>query len=297
MTTASYANVLNRRFGPREPTDQPVWRGSFDENDPRAQVSFPFQGRSKKDVFSFISWFILGARAFAKETKKYGSAHTITNNMIDVAETLLRRCTDYDSGRCTPSIETIMEKTGFSRPTTIALLAKLRQHLGIDWVRRTVRVDHPEARSGQRVAQTSNAYLIDFERMPSRLRMYLRQRLKGVFDFDRLPAFKGSPILPPYWQRKLGRLVSKQRSSWQRSPQDAPVDREAQLREWSALEARLAHASTPQEQAAILFPDDPERQCWHVAEITAIAKPSEVSSSGEFRNPSSMGVRGIRQKE
>ncbi|MBU1605763.1 MAG: helix-turn-helix domain-containing protein [Alphaproteobacteria bacterium] len=284
MTATSFANVLDRRYAPRQRTDQPVWRGSYDENDPRAQVAFPFKGRKRAEIFKFISEFILAVRTYANETKIYGKPHTITNNMIDVAETLLRRCTDYETGQCSPSIETIMAKTGFARPTTISLLAKLREHLGIDWVRRTVRIDRPEANGGQVVAQTSNAYLIDFAKLPSRLKMHLRQKLKGLFDFDRLPKFKGSPLLPPFWQRAIGRQVRQASSASWAAHRNPDLDRRDLHTRWSA-------ARSPEERAEILHPDDPEAQRAHAA---AERGPR---AEGEFRAPASMGELGKYQKE
>lgn len=286
MTGSSFANVLDRRFAPRERTEQPVWRGSYDVDDPRAQVAFPFEGRKRSEMYTFISWFVIGLKTYKNETKKPGRSHTITNNMIDVAETLMRRCTDPKTGICCPSIETIMEKTGFARPTVISLLAKLRKYVGIDWVRRTVRTDEPSLRGGQIVAQTSNAYFLDLAKLPLRLSMYLRQKLKGMFDFDRLPQHKGSPLLPSFRERRAGRLVAKATGgSWAGGSKPSTMRRQHQ--------ARISAARTPIERARAMWPDDPEAQRFYLAAQDGRFEEAE----GEFRTPTSMGDERKNQKE
>jgi len=265
-SAAPYHHVLAAdRREPRERTDQPVWRGSYDADDDRAQVVLPFAGRPRHQVFTFISWFVLGLKELANETKLAGKAHQLTHNAIAVAETLLRRCTDYETGRCTPSIETIMEKTRFSRPTVIHLLAQLRKLAGIDWVRRTVRT----GRTSPAVEQTSNAYFINFEELPRRLLMYLRQKLDGVFDFDALPRQKGSPPLPAWKDRQTARLVARVVSGSFAGGKT--------LAQELADRARQISAASPTDRARVLWPDDPEAQRFF--EESTTARPTTSASS------------------
>lgn len=231
-----------------KPTDQRVWRGSYDENDKRAQVAMPMNGDTSA-ALNFIDVYILALKKWANEIKKSGRAHSITHNMIAVAEALLRRCTDFKSGRCTPRIDTIMEKTGFARPTVISLLAKLRDHGLLDWVRRTVRKTGSE---GPRIAQTSNAYFVDLQRLPKQVSLFLRQKLRGIIDLDAQPRMKDSPILPPFKERLAQKLV-KSAVAALCGDKRADRDRAARARQIRATSDLAA-------QAALMWPHSPETQ-------------------------------------
>jgi hypothetical protein len=248
-----------------KPSDQRIWRGSYDENDSRAQVAMP-TGGDTKSALTFIDVYVLGLKKWANESKQRGRAHSITHNMIAVAETLLRRCTDFKTGRCTPCIETIMGKTGFARPTVISHLAKLRDQGMLDWVRRTVRTTGGE---GPRIAQTSNAYFVDLQRLPKPVLLFLRQKLRGIIDLDAQPRMAGSPLLPPFHERMAQKLVKHAVAAL---CSDRRGDRKR-----AARARQIRATSDPHARAQLLWPHSPEMQEEWLAAVTNREAPSASS--------------------
>jgi hypothetical protein len=273
MTAAPYTGPLNWR-----PTEHRVWRGSYDENDKRAQVFMPFTGRDP--ALKFIDHFILGMKKLANEKKIRGRAHAITHNMIAVAEAMLRTCTDFSTGRCTPAIETIMEKTRFARPTVIKLLKRLRELVGFDWVRRTVRT----GKVVPAVEQTSNAYFIDLARVPRELFGYLRQKLHGVIDLDAAPRHQGSPKLPPFKERLAAKFVKQVTSRFSTSRKG--------LRGELRSRAEQISSASPAEEARRRWPDDPEAQRFYEESMRS-RRGQDASSGSELQSP----LKGEKQKE
>lgn len=201
MTASAIGAVLAARTG----TGQPVWRKSYDEEDARAQVTWPMDG-GQKQALRFIDCFVRTMKQYAQLTKADGRAHGMTQNAIWVAEVLLRRCTDFATGRCTPCLETIMRLTGFARPTVVRLLASLRGFGFLDWVRRTVRTGNRPG-EGPQVRQTSNAYFVDFTRLPRGAYQTLKAMLGKTVNIDRAPRHAGSGPVPDRVQRLTTRLA------------------------------------------------------------------------------------------
>ena len=243
-------------------TCQPVWRKSYDVEDPRANVHRPIGDGTLAGALFFADCYVKTMEAWADQFKVDGRAHELTANAIRVARVLLTRLTDFATGRCQPCIETIMAKTRFARPTVIALLKKLRSAGFLDWVRRTVRIE--DAQPGeQRVAQTSNSYFFDVASLPKRAKAYLKQLL------DRKPAFRsesdftaparvGSGPVPNAKQRMVEKVV---RSCSGGSQRRADADRRR-------LAASMKDAS-PAEAAALLYPDDAEAQAFHLEHVAS----------------------------
>lgn len=261
MTAVTFGNVLARKG-----TDEPerVWRCSFDEGDPRSQVAMPV-GKETKHTLAFIDYFVRALKRWANETKKKGRSHEISQNAIYVAEQLLRQCTDFKTGRCTPCIETIMEKTRFARPTVVRLLALLREHKFLNWVRRTVKTGNAPG-EGPQVKQTSNAYFIDLKALPAEVSRYLKQMLKGAIDLDAMPSWTGSGPVPPRALRLAGRLAARL-SIGGRSVSADLADRSRQI-------SSAAHGH----EAEARWPDDPDAQQFF---NEAMGIPSRGSASSE----------------
>ncbi len=256
-----------------KPTEHRVWRGSFDENDDRAQVKMPV-GSDQRGTLAFIDVYILALKKWANECKQRGRAHSISHNMIAVAEVLMRRCTDFKDGRCTPQIATIMEMTGFAKPTVISLLARLREHKLLNWIRRTVRTGEER----RPVQQTSNAYFIDMDSLPKQITGFLRQKLRGVIDLDKLPRFKGSPPLPPFKERIMQKLV--------RRVTGAMTEDRRQDTERRRLASRIAATSDPAAKARLMWPDDPAAQQEYInASTSASIEPRASSGSSHEYHP------------
>lgn len=260
MSASTISSVLARKR-----TEAPVWRGSLDENDRRAKVAMPV-GDEQRHALAFIDVYILAMKRWANESKTRGRPHAISHNMIAVAEALMRRCMDFKTGRCTPCIDTIMEKTRFARPTVISLLRKLREEGFMDWVRRTAKTGNAPG-EGPPVRQTSNAYFIDFARLPKQVMLYLRQKLRGLFDFERQPAsWRGSGPVPPRAMRLAGALASR-----------FAVARTGLASELRARASQISAAS-PAERAQAMWPDDPEAQRFY--EEAMAAPTRQTASSG-----------------
>lgn len=241
MTASAIGTVLASRAG----TGQPVWRKSYDEEDKRAKVGWPMNGE-KKQALRFIDCFIRTMKQYAQLTKADGRSHGMTQNAIWVAEVLLRRCTDFSTGRCTPCLETIQRLTGFARPTIVRLLATLRNFGFLDWVRRTARTGNKPG-EGPQVRQTSNAYFVDFTRLPRNAYQALKALLGDTLDLDRAPRHAGSGPVPNRVQRLTARL------------RDSLTGRQDQ---GFASRARQIDGTTLDNRAARMWPGDVEAQAF-----------------------------------
>jgi hypothetical protein len=238
-------------------TEQPCWRRSYDVDDPRAQVSRPIGDGTEAGALAFIDSFILTMKQWARLTKKRGKPHELSHNMVEIAETLLRRCTSFKTGECRPCLGTIMKLTGFARPTVVRALAKLRQLGFLDWVRRTVKTGNRPG-EGPTVLQTSNAYFFDVTKLPMEALRGLRQLLgRQGHQVAEVPR-QGSGPVPPKPKRTIRKLVlSAIGSAVQpyRPLSDAEITRrQAEMRaEW---ERALAAPSQGQSASS-----DPSLQC------------------------------------
>lgn len=243
--------MMHAALNPRR-TCQPVRRDSFDVDDPRAQVFRPIEGG-----IQFVDAYIKVFTEWADETKEKGKAHLLTANCRRVLEVLLRRCTDFKSGTCEPSLDTLMRHTRFARATIVRALKILFKAGFIDWIRRTIRTGIP-AGEGPQVKQTSNAYFFDLSRLPSGCMMRLRQLVE-----------------------RTGKVFSGRQES--RKPFYEPV-RTRRLRTLKERREGLAKAlagAPPAQQARLLYPDDPASQATYIEMLGG-----QGASSAASLNPS-----------
>ena len=246
-------------------TDQPVWRGSYDVDDQRAQVVRPIGNGTQKGALDFIETLIEGMERWALETREPVRGHRLTANMIWLMKRLLRRCTDFETGRCEPTIETIQRLSGFSRPTVIRLLARARTFGFVEWVRRTVCTGNKPG-DGPMVAQTSNAYFFEVTKMPVEVQRFLKQKLPAECVPEH-PARHGSGRVPGKFQRKARQLLRGLTGAFS-SPRKGHGPAEMK-----AMDARLA-AAPPCEWPAIVFPNDPDAQAEYALVLGLAPAPS-----------------------
>lgn len=160
-------------------TFQPVRRSSYDVHDARAKVFRPIAGG---DLASALRWkdkLVQTAQEYDDHHKAFGTRlGPIGDTGIRVLDTLLTRCCDFKTGRCEPSIETLMRYTRYARATVVRALARLKRHGFLDWVRRTRRTDN-ERHEGPLVAQETNAYFFELTRLSGRVFKRFKQLLGG----------------------------------------------------------------------------------------------------------------------
>ncbi len=175
---------LNRSPGAKDSltkrrTFQPVRRSSFDVSDRRAQVFRPIAGGGVAAGLKWKDKLVQTAQEFDDTNKEFGARlGPIGDSGVRVLDTLLTRCCDFKTGRCEPSIDTIMRYTRYARATVVNALARLKRHGFIDWVRRTRRIDN-ERGEGPQVAQETNAYFFELTKLPGRVYERFKQLLGG----------------------------------------------------------------------------------------------------------------------
>ena len=245
--------ALDRRL---RPAHKPR-RDSFDVNDPRAQVFRPIDGG-----IAFVDAYLKVLEEWADMVKLAGEAHRLTANCHRVLAAILKRCTDFKTGICEPSLDTIMKHTRFARATVVSALKRLWSAGFIDWIRRTVPNDSSGG-EGPRVLQTSNAYFFDLSRLPERCMKRLKEimRRKGK-DFKgdqtrRRPLFKG---------------VAERRASNTRQ-------------RFETKQAAMRDARSPMEQAAVIYPGNLEQQAEH-AQMLIDHEAWRASSKASLNPPS-----------
>jgi len=171
----------------------------------------------------------------------------------------LLRCTDFKTGICEPSIDTIQRITKLARGTVVRALKLLFRDGFINWIRRTTKTGAAPG-EGPAVKQVSNAYFFDTNRMnsrcSSRLRELLRKRGK-IFKAPTHPRFEG--------------LVKRRR--------------DAIRHEGAYKRACFRNARTPAEQAAILYPDDENAQREHLSMLAG------ASSTDSLNPPPSRSIQ------
>ena len=216
-----------------------VRRDSFDIDDKRAQVFRPIEhGVFFKDALletfdEYDDW-----------SKKKGERHKMGQNCRKVLATLMW-CCDFATGTCEPSIDTLMEKTHFARATVVRALKLLWENGFLNWIRRTAKTGlSPD--EGPPVRQVSNAYFWDFARMPARCVMRLKEKL----------ARKGKKFSPPS-VRSFPRYEGLQKRR-------ARAIRDQQAYDRATKRNALARARSPEEQAAVLYPNDLASQRAHL---------------------------------
>lgn len=229
-----------------------VRRDSFDIDDKRAQVFRPIEhGVFFKDALletfdEFDDW-----------SKKKGERHRMGQNCRKVLAALMW-CCDFATGTCEPSIDTLMEKTHFARATVVRALKLLWENGFLNWIRRTAKTGlTPD--EGPPVRQVSNAYFWDFARMPARCLMRLKEKL----------ARKGKKFSPPP-ARNFPRYEALQKRR-------ARAIRDKQAYDRATKRNALARARTPEEQAAVLYPNDVASQRLHLEMLLGDSASSAAS--------------------
>ena len=131
----------------RRRTFQPVRRNSYDVHDARAKVFRPIAGGEVASALRWRDKLVQTAQEYDDHHKEHGSRlGPIGDTGIRVLHTLLTRCCDFKTGRCEPSIETLMRYTRYARATVVHALARLRKHGFLDWVRRTRKTERARRR-------------------------------------------------------------------------------------------------------------------------------------------------------
>lgn len=232
-------------------TEQPVWRGSVDVDDPRAQVARPIGDGTKDGAVRFIRSYIEAMKDYAEHIRAPGKAHEITANTIKLVERVLWKCTDWKTGRCEVTLERVMEVTNFSRPTVVRLLSVARRWRFIDWVRRTVKTGNAPG-DGPRVAQTANAYFFEVSRLPVEAYRRLKQLLGPKALPKEYPERTGSGPVPRKFARKAMRLVRNLARPFSQSLLAGPKE--------IAERDRLLESLPLSAWAAVIHPNDPAAQ-------------------------------------
>jgi len=252
---ALYAGTIAGKPPSKRRTEQPVWRGSLDVDDPRAKVERPLGDGTPEGAKEFIRAWIIALRDYAEHTRQPGKAHELTANLVKLIEAIMWRCLDRITGACEITLERIMEVTKFSRPTVVRLLAKARASGFIDWVRRTEKTENAPG-EGPRVKQTANAYFFEVTRLPVEAYRKIRQRLAKCPPKE-YPERRGSGPVPNRMARAAGKLVRGLTGAWR--------GRNGAIMAERRDKADLLSNSTPEEQAALLYPDDLDSQREHLA--------------------------------
>ena len=160
-------------------TFQPVRRQSYDVHDRRAQVFRPIADGTPAGALRWSDKLVQTAQEYDDSRKAFGSRMgPLGDSAIRILDVLLRRCCDFATGRCEPSIETLMRYTRYARATVVDALARLRHHGFLSWVRRT-RYREDTGEDGPQVAQMSNAYHFDLVRLIPKVKARFQQLLGG----------------------------------------------------------------------------------------------------------------------
>ena len=206
-------------------------RDSFDINDPRAQVFRPI-----RHGVHFVDALLKVFDEWDDLTKRHGKRHALGQNCRKVLRALFW-CCDFKKGTCEPSIDALMAKTRFARPTVVRALKLLWAHGFIDWIRRTVKTNNAPG-EGPQVKQTSNAYFFDTKRLPGRCQKRLSELLRKAGKL-----FKPEDYPRP--ARYVGLQERRANEIRDRSAYDRAVKRNA-----------LARATSDEERAKALYPND-----------------------------------------
>ena len=160
-------------------TFQPVRRSSYDVNDKRAQVFRPIAGGSVGKALRWCDKLVQTAQEYDDTHKAHGSRlGPLGDSGVRILDTIVRRCLDFGTGRCEPSIETIMRYTRYARATVVDALRRLKQHGFLNWVRRTRPTGNARG-EGPLVAQMSNAYFFDLASLAGKAKQRFQQLLGG----------------------------------------------------------------------------------------------------------------------
>ncbi len=227
-------------------------RDSFDLYDPRAQVFRPIEHGE-----TFARCLLQVFDEWDDYTKQEGKRHAMGQNCRKVLRALFW-CCDYKKGTCEPSLDALMAKTHFARPTIVRALKLLWANGFVDWIRRTVRTDNAPG-DGPPVIQATNAYFFDTKRLPDRCTKRLRQLL----------ARAGKKFKPTEYPRPPRYIGSKERR--------AKTIRDQVAYDRAVKANALTRAATDAERAKALYPGDEASQKVHLAMLESASSDSGLN--------------------
>ena len=235
---------LHRQHRPR--------RDSFDIDDPRAQVFRPIE-----HGVQFVDAMLEVFDEWDDLTKRKGQRHGMGQNCRKVLRALFW-CCDFKRGTCEPSLDALMAKTHFARPTVVRALKLLWANGFIDFIRRTARTGNAPG-EGPPVKQVSNAYFFDTARLPARCLARLKEKL-------RRKGKRFEPTAYPAPSRYQGLQQRRRDTIRDQVAYDRAVKRNAYLA-----------AGTDEERAALLYPGDLDAQRTHIAMAKGASSVSSLN--------------------
>lgn len=186
MTAAAFGDIaarMAREIAPSHAkcnrrTEQPVWRDSFDQDDPQASALWrPIGDGTRQGGRRWVRRYLQVAKEWDRFTKGRGDREgKLGYRGLYLLELLLDKA-DYVTGALFPSYETMMDWTGWTRETVAATLKRLRECKFLAWIRRTEKTGNQGLR-GPQVRQISNAYGFELRSLPKRAYARLMQLLK-----------------------------------------------------------------------------------------------------------------------
>lgn len=216
-------------------TYQPVRRDSFDVEDRRAQVARP-----NPWGMAFVDGLMRVLAEWDDYTKEVGKRHRFGLAGQKVLRAILS-CWDFKKGICEPCIDTIMSKTKLARATVVRAIRNLEADGFMDHIRRTERTGNAPG-EGPQVKQVSNAYWFD----PSRLHKKCYDRLQQLL-------------------RRKGKSLTDAKVTYPRFDGILARRKAAIVSATAYKAACFRRATSPEEQARIIYPGDERAQAEHVA--------------------------------
>ena len=156
MKLRSIGDVLKGVTPKTNRTCQPVRRNSFHRGERENRVWRPVDRKR-------IGATLRAAEQYDRTHKQAGKRNGPLGHIGLEVLRQLYRIVDYRSGRCEPSIDTLMRALRRSRDAVVKALARLRQHGFLNWIRRTEPTGIEDG-SGPRVRQIPNAYWFSLPR-------------------------------------------------------------------------------------------------------------------------------------
>jgi hypothetical protein len=241
-------------------TDQPVWRGSFDIHDRRADVGRRFGDGSVEQSHRAIDAIIEAITDWAEKIKVPGKPHPLTRNVIKTLEDTLRMCMDFKTGACEATYEIIKKVTQFGRQTVIRHMKILRAYNLFHWVRRTERTGKAPG-EGPQVKQAPNSYFFELSTLPHELQIHMRQILKRLKvkieeHRDRVASIP-APNRAVRLAERLGRTMGKKAGGLRSDAEIADLMAEA---DFIRGEAEFFGDIPVEQWAALAHPGDPAAQ-------------------------------------
>lgn len=156
MTARSLGDVLKGVTPKLTRIHQPVRRNSYHRGEREQRLWRPIDRKR-------IGATLRAAEQFDRTHKQAGKRNGPLGHIGLEVLRQLYRIADYRSGRCEPSIDTLMRALRRSRDAVVKALARLRCHGFLNWIRRTEPTGIEDG-SGPRVRQIPNAYWFSLPR-------------------------------------------------------------------------------------------------------------------------------------